>query len=612
MSNHNLTLKPITELLDDDFHIPAYQRGYRWTTRQVKDLLDDISSFQIESDGKKKETFYCLQPIVVARRDDGQWELVDGQQRLTTLFLILTYLKPLVEVLGKSPYSLEYETRKNSATFLEHVDLARAEENIDYYHICEAYKTIKKWFEDKDGTRKLLLLQCILNSDDDGRNVKVIWYELPDDQPPVDAFVRLNMGKIPLTNAELIRALFLKSRNFEENEIHLKQLQIAQEWDAIEKAMQNDGFWYFLYGGKTAYPTRIEYLFELITADIDMSDLLEDDPYRTFIAYSRGFQETAALPDGMRDQHITRVAAEWRKVKQYFMTCEEWFRDRTLYHLVGYLITHGVSLCDIRVMSLACGKSSFQQKLKHQMFVDMFDCDPVDYVDETDRQQMISEALGEFNYANDRAKVRSVLLLFNISTLLENCGSELRFPFDSYKKEEWDIEHIRSVKSDKPGRVDAQRQWLQAVVAFLTGTDDPELQPEVPCEEGELRDRIIKVLSKPFGATTFDELYEDVLGKYGESDSGDVDHGIQNLALLDAGTNRGYKNAIFPIKRRHILALDKAGTFAPLCTTNVFLKYYSTKLGNMMSWTKTDREDYFNAMVGTLTIFFAPEPRSAQ
>ena len=605
----DLTVKPICELLPEKFYIPDYQRGYRWTARQVKDLLNDIANFQRESDNQKKETFYCLQPIVVSRRPDGQWELIDGQQRLTTLYLILKVLKKQAEAMDSSPYHLEYQTRLSSAAFLSDIDCSLADENIDYAHICGAYKTISEWFEPMEGTRKLALLQCILRPNDQGRNVKVIWYELPEDQKPVDVFVRLNMGKIALTNAELIRALFLKSQNFKENEVHLKQLQIAQEWDNIEKEMRSDEFWYFLYGGKKSYSTRIEYLFELITKDMDMSGLLEDDPYRTFIAYNRNFEAEESSGEEPAAELIQRVGATWRKVKQYYMTCEEWFINRTLYHLVGYLITLGkLDLHEVRNMSTRRGKKDFLEVLKNSIFNDLFDADLNEYSNSAERRGMISEALDALIYKNHKPKIRSILLLFNIATLEQNRGSKYRFPFDSYRKEAWDIEHIKSVKSEKPTRTDLQRDWLRVVLKFLTGTDIMEEQASAECDNVELRDEVLSVLKmEPLSLEEFDKVYLLVLDSYGENESDIVDNKIKNLALLDAGTNRGYKNAVFPVKRSHILALDKGGRFSPLCTTNVFLKYYSRKIDDMMFWTESDREDYFSAMVEMLTDFFSAD-----
>lgn len=154
MSKINSGLKPINELLKLDFFIPSYQRGYRWTTNQVKDLLNDIWEFHRKED-KKKGEFYCLQPIVVMQNENGTYIVIDGQQRLTTIHIILTYLSDILQLLGKKKYSIHYETREGSAEFLEHIDCERRSENIDYFHICQAYDTVKEWFNEKDGTVKL-------------------------------------------------------------------------------------------------------------------------------------------------------------------------------------------------------------------------------------------------------------------------------------------------------------------------------------------------------------------------------------------------------------------------------------------------------------------------
>ena len=66
------------------FYVPSYQRGYRWGVEEVTRLLDDVLQ-----NGKKN---YCLQPIVVRKRGES-YELIDGQQRLTTLYLIYYYMK---------------------------------------------------------------------------------------------------------------------------------------------------------------------------------------------------------------------------------------------------------------------------------------------------------------------------------------------------------------------------------------------------------------------------------------------------------------------------------------------------------------------------------------
>ena len=86
---------PITKLLDGEhrFVIPSFQRGYRWEEKQVLDLLEDIKQFA--NDDAPGSDSYFLQPIVVkATTYNGadMWEVLDGQQRLTTMLLILKRL----------------------------------------------------------------------------------------------------------------------------------------------------------------------------------------------------------------------------------------------------------------------------------------------------------------------------------------------------------------------------------------------------------------------------------------------------------------------------------------------------------------------------------------
>lgn len=222
-SVNNLRLKNIYELLGENFYIPAYQRGYRWTETQVKELLDDIWDFSKPSE-VEKSAFYCLQPIVVVKRDNS-WELVDGQQRLTTLYIILHYLekehlrRTFDEAYRKPLYSIAYETRADSEKFLKDIQPANETDNIDFYHIARAYEVVTEWFAEKDFNENNQLLATLLAKPDSGQSVKVIWYDLSDEcednDYAIEVFSRINIGKIPLTNSELVKALFLQRSHFE-------------------------------------------------------------------------------------------------------------------------------------------------------------------------------------------------------------------------------------------------------------------------------------------------------------------------------------------------------------------------------------------------------------
>ncbi|RZK13422.1 MAG: DUF262 domain-containing protein, partial [Flavobacterium sp.] len=355
MSGNNLVLKSINDLLPYKFFIPTYQRGYRWTPQQVNDLLNDIWDFH-RTENKLKEEFYCLQPVVV-KEENGEYALIDGQQRLTTIFIILTYLDNMMKFLEKEKYSLRFETRKDSEAFLLDIDLSKKGENIDYFHICEAYAAIDEWFSDKDKNVKRYFISTLLNDEDAGNNVKVIWYEVDDSVNQIEVFTRLNMGKIPLTNAELIKALFLKSSNFTgklNDEIRLKQLQIATEWDRIEYTLQDEAFWYFIYNNSTKYATRIEYIFDLIK-----NKRSDDEQYFTFYQFNKEFEESK------KGNPNPDIDAIWLTIKKYFLTFEEWFNDRELYHMVGYLVATGLQIAELKKESEKKSKTEFKSYL-HQ------------------------------------------------------------------------------------------------------------------------------------------------------------------------------------------------------------------------------------------------------
>lgn len=145
---NSVELKTLNELSQYSFYIPAYQRGYRWTEQEVKDLLNDITEFMPrEIVGSDDRTWYCLQPVVVKQRKENEYEVIDGQQRLTTAYLILHYLnQDFVEKKRDKLFNLDYETRPDSKIFIQHPEVDSSS-CIDFYYMHQAYSTIEKWFE---------------------------------------------------------------------------------------------------------------------------------------------------------------------------------------------------------------------------------------------------------------------------------------------------------------------------------------------------------------------------------------------------------------------------------------------------------------------------------
>ena len=589
--SEKLGLRPITRLLNENFFVPSFQRGYRWKKRQVVNLLDDIWNFRKDSETETKEVFYCLQPVVVSKKG-LEWEVIDGQQRLTTIFIILQYLKDGMTFFNKRNFSIRYETRPGSKKHLENLpktDMSIRAANIDYFHMNVAYNTVSEWFGGKDGTTKINFLTTLLNDDDTGRNVRVIWFDVSDentsDNFAIDIFTRLNIGKIPLTNAELVKALFLQKNNFIENKASLKQIQIASEWDAMEKVLQNNAFWYFIYNpaNPLKYDNRIEYIFDLMKGKTK-----EDENYFTFYKF---FEDFTASKKGQYAQ--ADIDGIWLRIKKYFLSFEEWYHNRVFYHLVGFLVDGGY---DINVLK---NESATKTKLDFEVFL---------------KTEIKSQVIGtkkkknleELTYEKDRGQIKRILLLFNIETILSTNDTDIRFPFSRYKNEDWDIEHVRS-QTNQIITGEVRRTWSLDVLEYFTGERGCSSVEEIKNQEvaietlslkdKEYSEKLIKILlADKIDDDFFNQLYNDIFREFGEAEIPVNINSVGNLALLDPATNRSYKNAMFPVKRKTIIKNDMNGVFVPICTKNVFLKSYSRKLGEVMNWGKNDADFYVAAI----------------
>ena len=71
------------------FVIPEYQRPYAWTSEQVETLFEDLWEFTTTSGGTERDGSYFLGSIVSYENENGEQEIIDGQQRITSLFLLL-------------------------------------------------------------------------------------------------------------------------------------------------------------------------------------------------------------------------------------------------------------------------------------------------------------------------------------------------------------------------------------------------------------------------------------------------------------------------------------------------------------------------------------------
>lgn len=205
---------------------------------------------------------------------------------------------------------------------------------------------------------------------------------------------------------------------------------------------------------------------------------------------------------------------------------------------------------------------------------------------------------------------QSISLLWEIYTSHENnihfsLNAEVNdFPFDAYQRQKWDIEHIHSVTTDRAQNKKEREEWLEEAKPYI---DSEVGMPEDL--KAEIDNIYTKKLYEDESAPQYDEMYNKVIAFFsGESSVEEKPiNEISNLTLLDQRTNRGYGNHIFPVKRNKILEKSGIESFIPLCTKNVFLKFYSKTVSQMYLWDKHDRQDYFDKMVQTIVDYLAED-----
>jgi hypothetical protein len=572
--------EPGTPHVEGEFFVAAYQRGYRWDREEVRQLLDDIrGNAKVAEANRTTPAAYYLQPIVVLRRDDNAWELVDGQQRLTTLFLVTKYISTKLQD-AQVQYSLTYETRENSREYLDTLDPSRREENIDFYHIAAAYDAIEEWFNEPDhGTplQSAIDLHTALT-----KWVYIIWYEAPHGTNPNDLFTRLNRDRIPLTDSELIKALVLSNSGAAAGQPG-RQEEIAALWDGFERDLRDDQFWAFLTGSTAKRPTHIDLLFESMTPT---AGLRVRPRYWTF--------------ERVRDDIEMRgAAAFWRDVVARHGLLTGWYHDRDLYHRIGYLLMIGDSVPDLIEASRSQTHSAFRYGL----------------IDRTRQRLKLSrDDVSLLRYGKNDAKCTDVLLLMNIETVLGSSDPGSRFSFHAYARDGWSLEHIHAQNAQGLKKENQRRDWLEAHVKKIRRTAwSAELQPTADTVAAQIDAH----LALPAGRTDnigFQDAADKVFALFGApgSDTTEDDmHGLGNLALLQRDSNSKLNNAVFALKRERILELDEHGAYILPCTRNVFLKYYTAAEDQQLSiWGPQDQSPYYEKLLETVSPFLLPDPPS--
>ena len=589
-NNKSVELLSIKKLLYNNYNfvIPSYQRGYRWRGKngEVQALLEDIKEF-IEN--KKGDEKYCLNPIAVkaVKKDDKQYNLVDGQQRLTSIYLILKYLNKELKLKNEdNNFNINYDTKEKNKDFLKDINENTLEkdykQNIDYYHIYNAYVFIKNWFEKNEIDQKDFKDNLL-------DNVNIIWYNVGEDDEN-EVFQRLNAGKIALTDSELIKAIFLHKSNFKEESSNnrnaleskqeesnnkkkleeLKQINIANQWENIEIELENDKFWYFISNNDNV-DIRMDFLFELIyNIKLKYNDN-DNTKYKIFNSFYKEFKNNQ-----------NSLTEKWKELSKYFYILKEWYEDDELYNNIGYLIASGSKELKTILSYAEDKKLNTKQEFKTKIKKDIKESINASTYQEF--KKYITQLEYKNEKKNDNEQIKKILLLFNI---IESSKENTRFPFDKYKNITPSLEHIHARASEDLDN-DEKKQFISNNIDYVKIVSNNKKIKNINTEK--IKSNLEEV---------FNLIKDGINEIYKDEDLEDINN-ISNLALIDKNHNSSLGNAIFPAKLEKIKELLKNNSYIPIATKNVFFKKYTQNAKDILMWSQIDRDAYLENIIDSI------------
>lgn len=624
--------------------VPSYQRGYRWEPRQVFQLLDDLKEHVAHN---SKEPYY-LQPVVVAPantnelellKEDEQFEfdLIDGQQRLTTIFIIFKALEALkrndratlnkLEIDDKEfdklyglytkvsnlntklNYELIYQTRTSSKNFLNNIAYKNIDVDADvvdapdHLYIYYAYKAVLNWIDINDNSEKIKDIADFLYS-----NTLIIWYELAESVDSWKKFTDLNAGKIELTNSELIKAVFLNRNRSNQTIKDYEQDIVVSQWDRIENDLGDTEFWNFLTTkSQDKYPVKIDLIFDLIAGKTKEN---EKDTYFTF---NKLFNEIKSDSDLTGKQ-------KWDNIYSQYLRIRDWYTDPWYYHRIGYLVAVGdeTALLDIFRAAYPEGSNDGASIKAFRKILD-------DKVKKSVEKPSNVSDYTKLHYKNDSDYefLKKLLTLYNVMLCDKLSNNKVRYPFFKHNDGSdggWTIEHIHAQKSDGLTTAKQWNQWVSDHLVSLKNisANPPEDMIAFDSERAKNLISRMEAFSENPRADEFRDIANEfaVLTAVKGSQDDQVMNTLANLALLSRDVNAGLNKSTFDVKRVKI-AKRISTNFVPIGTERVFMKsiagsskdengnpipgtHYACDGSQMFYWGEQDRVAYLRDIEETL------------
>jgi len=567
------------------FNIPEYQRGYKWKPLHVQKLLVDINNFQPE--GNK---FYCLQNItIVPDKTLPAFSVVDGQQRLTTLVVLLSYLgkKDLVKSKVRFPTK---SIREQTNNFINDVIIGhegmianqdwdafiKAHKHFDHqdiFYLFSAYQTIANWFKEYKIDADEFALK-LLNS------VRIIVNNISNDAREEKIFGNLNSKRIPLDGADLVRAILITRVAYEEGmregtdiknivRVNERRVRIGWELDEINN-------WWNRENVKSYFKRFISIKSDEIS---EGNKLFKDDrfPINNLLLLFAEKNGKKKLSLEFIEEKNNNALELYKEIIKLHSTLKDWFLDRQVYHYLGFLFSQSkIKFEDVwESWDKNCRtRKDFITFLINNMRDVILKSDEIFNLDD--------DGINWYDQEQDKL-IKILILLDVIWSVKENLAF---LPVSAFEKYGNDIEHIFP---QNPKEIKDKKGYIEFLNKYVLDKPDH---------------KIIENFENRVDDLDFQEKIENFIAKH----TSEIKiHSIGNLVLLNSSKNRSIGNSPYAKKRAALVDDINRGTFMRPHTLKVFVRYFDTgkkEHPDTAHWTNIDIEANTKAIEKTINSFF--------
>lgn len=554
-------VRSVSEIFNDSqlkqiyYNIPDYQRGYEWGENNVRLLLEDLKKFLDKiyiSDTDKfldDKLFYCLQHITIISKDNGEYyNVVDGQQRLTTIAIILAYFGKADLLKGK----LKYSSREDTGEFLNNEIFTRKyweqndkEEDVkhkDEFYIRAAANMVQTWDKEQtwNSNQRKRYIEILLN------RTKLIVNVVSGNEEMI--FANINGAKAELDGADLLRAVQITHSSKEKyeithsdnsNEVNEYRVKMGMLLDEINnwcgqkdvrtflgRFLKDDSFDKSGFNEKL-YP--INYLYRM------MYEMHPDNnmPFEfRFFEYGLDIKGNGVGDDNW-EMYI--------ELKRIYGFVRDWYESDEIYHYLSYLFSNFKSKVNFvaiyKTWENSKGKLSFITELKKEIskyILEIYSSDGEN--NEEPAKEKLKNVLANlsFSWYHNKESLVKILILLDV---IYSCKSKYRLPINYFVSKGEDIEHI-GCQTPNEEDLNNREKWLE----YIKKLNDYKFD----IDKGRLDEWWEKLLKEQEVIDDVTSNIIDELNSYGLNSIG-------NLVLLHSSQNRSYRNASFNTKKSIII-----------------------------------------------------------